>query len=104
VWSLENDTITELTVRPADFGLSEHPLSEVAGGDAQHNSKLMTDLLTGVITEGPIFDFVMLNSAALLYVAGKAASLKDAVQLAKESLSSGRALAALQAFRDRVKQ
>lgn len=48
--------------------------------------------------EGPILDFVLMNAAALLFVAGKAGSLKDCVYLARESISSGRALNELQSF------
>jgi anthranilate phosphoribosyltransferase len=45
-----------------------------------------------------ILDFVLLNSAALLFVAGKASTLPDAVNLARQSIKDGKAKAALQAF------
>ena len=72
---------------PADFGLPEHELTTVKGGDAAFNAKTMVDLLNGRLT-GPVLDFVLLNSAALLFVVGKAASLKDVVKMARESIIS----------------
>jgi anthranilate phosphoribosyltransferase len=59
----------------------------------------MEELLKGEI-EGPILDFVLMNSAALLYVAGKANSLTDAVYLARESIMNGDALKSFEGFRN----
>ena len=42
---------------------------------------------------------VLLNAGAALYVGGKAASLKEGVQLAVELIDSGAALQKLEAFR-----
>ncbi|KAI8852698.1 glycosyl transferase family, a/b domain-containing protein [Chytridium lagenaria] len=97
VWSIENGAITEMTISPADFGLSEHPISSVAGGDAPHNADLMMQLLSGTL-DGPILDFVLMNCAALLLVAGKATDLKNGVELARQSIASGKAKAALLEF------
>lgn len=47
-----------------------------------------------------IEDFVCLNAAALIFVAGKAASEKEAFQAAKKSLKDGKAYHALEALRD----
>ncbi|KAI8810320.1 glycosyl transferase family, a/b domain-containing protein [Cladochytrium replicatum] len=101
VWELQPDgSITELRLHPSDFGLSEHPLSTVVGGDAAMNSKTMTSLLNGELPDGhPILDFVLLNAAVLVYVAGKAGSIKDAVGVARESIRSGKARSALEGFR-----
>lgn len=57
----------------------------------------MRELLAGNI-DGPIMDFVLLNSAALLYVAGRANSLTDAVYLARESIMNGDAERVLEEF------
>jgi anthranilate phosphoribosyltransferase len=47
---------------------------------------------------GPRRDVVVLNAAAALLAAGKAADLADGVALARASIDSGRALAALDAL------
>ena len=98
VWEIQADkTIIEKTISPADFGLPESSLLLVKGGDAAYNSGTMRDLLDGTLT-GPVLDFVLLNSAALLYVAGKSDSLLEAVQMARMAISSGAAKRALADF------
>jgi anthranilate phosphoribosyltransferase len=47
-----------------------------------------------------IEDYVCLNAAALVFVAGKAASEKDAFEAARRSLKEGKAYHALEALRD----
>ncbi|KAJ3299506.1 anthranilate phosphoribosyltransferase [Borealophlyctis nickersoniae] len=98
VWEVdESGSITELVITPKDFGLKEHPLSSVVGGNPTQNAKTMTDLLGGSLS-GPILDFVLLNAGALLYVSGKASTLPDAVNLARMSITEGKAKEALEKF------
>ena len=60
---------------------------------------MMKNLLLGNLPPNdPVLDFVLLNSAALIYVDGKAESLEEAVGVARESISSGRAWKALRGF------
>ena len=103
VWDLaKTGEITRRTICPADFGLPEHPLASVAGGsNAADNAKIMRSLLNGELegsSQQAVLDFVLLNTAALLFVDEKAATLPDAVELARTSISQGRAKAALDAF------
>lgn len=49
-----------------------------------------------------IVDFILLNTAAVLVVAGKAADWKAGVELARKSMKEGGAKRALQAFRDKA--
>jgi anthranilate phosphoribosyltransferase len=46
---------------------------------------------------------VLINAAALLHISGRAASWKEGVELARESLHSGGARAAFDGFRDTSK-
>ena len=50
-------------------------------------------------TSNPIENFVVLNAAALLLVAGQARDEKHGVELARESLRSGKAKEAIESFR-----
>ena len=86
-----------MTISPSDFGLPQHPLHSVKGGDAAYNSATMHELLGGTL-QGPVLDFVLLNSAALLFVAGVASSLIQGVAIARESILSGNAKRSLVAF------
>ncbi len=82
--------ISELEITPEDAGLQRAPLNMVTGGDPQENAARLIGLLAGdgAIAEN---DIVILNAAALLQTAGKAATLKDGAGEAREALLSGAA-------------
>jgi anthranilate phosphoribosyltransferase len=88
-WVVIGGEIEERKLAPADFGLPAHPLASVLGGDAEHNAGLLQAVLDGA--EGPITDFVLMNTAAALFVAGAATRFSDGVALAGDAIASGRA-------------
>lgn len=89
VWELAGDAIVARELSPKDFGLPVHPIASVIGGDAEQNSGQMLAVLDG--GDGPVTDFVLMNAAAALYIAGTARDLPAGVRMARESLASGRA-------------
>ncbi|BGP09801.1 Anthranilate phosphoribosyltransferase [Rhodotorula toruloides] len=100
LWDLHNGTITERTLHPSAFGINPTPLSSVAGGTPLENSLTLLKLLDNQLPHtDPIENFVILNAAALLVVAGKAKSEKEGVEMARESIANGGAKKALEAFR-----
>ena len=96
VWELEHGRIVERTLTPADFGLPSHPIASVIGGDADQNSGQMLALLDGA--DGPVTDFVLMNAAAALFVAGSAPDLPSGVRTARVSIASGRAREVLDSY------
>jgi len=102
-WQLKDGEITEITLHPELFGLSVHPLTSVAGGTPTENAEIFKTLLTSgnAIPQSltPILHFVLLNTSALLVVAGLASDFKEGVALAMDSITSGSAWDALLAFR-----
>lgn len=103
-WELRDGEIVETKLHPALFGLGVHPLSSVSGGTPPENAETFKVLLTSGMdiphTLTPILEFVLVNAAALLVVAGLATDYKDGVRLARESVTSGAAWKALTTFRD----
>ncbi|KAI7823783.1 anthranilate phosphoribosyltransferase [Gamsiella multidivaricata] len=101
VWKLVDGEIVEEDISPAQFGLPSHPLTSVRGGGPKENAQILDDLLNNKFKSPghPILDFVLLNAAALLVVAGKADNFEDAVTIARESVESGRARQVLEGFR-----
>ncbi|HEY7006343.1 MAG TPA: anthranilate phosphoribosyltransferase [Sphingomicrobium sp.] len=87
---LSNGEMTELEITPEDAGLERAPLNVVTGGDPAENAARLRALLSGRGGQAES-DIVILNSAALLHTAGKAPTLKDAADEAREALLSGRA-------------
>ncbi len=93
---VENGTLTTSIVTPEELGLTRCRKSDLVGGTAQENARITLDILSG--KPGPCRDTVLMNAGAGLYVCGKAASLAEGVQLAAQTIDSGKALATLQAY------
>ncbi|MDR1630575.1 MAG: anthranilate phosphoribosyltransferase, partial [Oscillospiraceae bacterium] len=83
-------------ITPEDFGLERRPQEDIVGGTPEENATITLAVLNGV--RGAKRDAVLLNAGAGLYVAGKAAALKDGVTFAAELIDSGRAKEKLEAF------
>ena len=86
---LSNGDYSDLQLTPEDAGLERAPLKVVTGGDATENAERLRKLLDGEGAQAEQ-DIVILNAAALLLTAGKAPTLKDAADLARDALLSGR--------------
>jgi anthranilate phosphoribosyltransferase len=93
VAEVKDGKVTVFEVTPADAGLAPAKLSDLKGGDEKHNAEAIRDVLAGKKT--PLRDIAILNAAAALIVAGKAANLLDGAALAAHSIESGAAKAAL---------
>ncbi|HJU18318.1 MAG TPA: anthranilate phosphoribosyltransferase, partial [Stellaceae bacterium] len=73
VAALADGRVESFEIDAAEHGLPPARVEDLKGGDPAHNAQLMRDLLEG--TPGPLRDVVLLNSAAALLVAGRAAGL-----------------------------
>jgi anthranilate phosphoribosyltransferase len=94
VAELKAGDITIFEVLPEDAGLATAKLSGLRGGDPAANAKALRAVLSG--EKGPYRDIVLLNAAAALIVADRAASLADGVARAAHAIESGAALRALE--------
>ncbi len=100
-WKIDPDTGKLETgyLHPSDFGIQTHCLSEAQSGTPEENAKLLKQILSGKFELGdPIFDFIILNAAALAVVEGTASDWKDGVKKAVEAIKSGSAKKALDDF------
>lgn len=94
---LDNGKIEERTVSPADFGLQVSPPGAAAGGSAEENARIIEAVLSG--KPHPARAAFVLNAAAALVVA-EGLPLHVAAQKAAAALDDGKALAALQRWRE----
>jgi anthranilate phosphoribosyltransferase len=94
VTELSGGTIKTYTVSPDDFGLRSAPLSDVQGGTAEENAKLVGDVLGGA--QGPRRDIVVLNAAFAVAASGLADTPQQGLELATRSIDSGAARDKLQ--------
>ena len=85
-------------INPEDFGFKKVRPEDLLGGAVSDNAKILTDILKG--KDGPKRDIVILNAAAAIYVADKARTIKEGINLVSESIDSGRAWEKLQLLKE----
>jgi anthranilate phosphoribosyltransferase len=93
VAELKSGSVRSFEVNPEDLGLQRVSREALRGSDPAGNAGLMRSLLAG--EKGPLREVVLLNAAAALVVAGKAATPRDGMALAAQSIDQGKARAAL---------
>lgn len=96
VAALDQGEISEFEVHPEDAGLPVHPFSAILGGTPAENGAAFRRLMAA--EPGAYRDAVLLNAAAALLVAGKAATLPEGVEMARVSIDSGAAKGKLAAL------
>ena len=89
----KDGAVRRFTVTPEDAGLPRADLAALRGGDAEENAAALRALLDGA--EGAYRDIVLLNAAAALVVADRAADLAEGAARAAEVIDDGRAAQAL---------
>ncbi len=92
---LKRGALEKVTIDPAEFGIERASFDEIKGGDAAENAKITRSILSGE-TKGAKRDIVLINAAAALIVDGRARDLKEGLQIARETIDSGRAEEALE--------
>jgi anthranilate phosphoribosyltransferase len=89
VASLENGAVTTFEISPDDVGLARVKPEALRGGDAEANAGALRRVLEG--KAGAFRDVAVFNAGAALVVSGKAKDLRDGVELAAQSIDSGKA-------------
>lgn len=98
VHEVRNGSLHEWTITPGALGFPRADASELAGGSPADNARIIEDVLSGR-REGGARTAVLLNTAAALYVAGRAATYEDGLRTATDALRDGAGLAALDRLR-----
>jgi anthranilate phosphoribosyltransferase len=96
---IEAGTITPKTWIPNDFGLPAVSAGDLRVSGPTESASRLRSLLAG--DPGPVRSSVLANAAAALLVAGRVGSLAEGVQLAADSVDSGRAAGLLDRWRER---
>jgi anthranilate phosphoribosyltransferase len=97
VAEVREHTVRSFTLEAGDAGLPQAPLSALEGCDAAGNASLIERILRG--EPGPRRDVVLLNAAAALVIAGRAADFAAGVRYAADALDSGAGLRLLARLR-----
>ena len=95
------ETVDE-RISPEDVGLDVCEVTDLVGGDAIVNAKILTDILSGK-ERGPKRDMVLLNAGAGLACAGLADDIYDGVKRAGGLIDGGLALERLKILQECAK-
>ncbi|MGE8036377.1 anthranilate phosphoribosyltransferase [Lysinibacillus sp. NPDC093692] len=92
---LDKGDLIPFSLTAEEAGLSYAPIEAIRGGNTDENAAIMRSLLAG--EQSAYFDTVLLNAGIGLFSYGIAETVKEGVEIAKDSIFSGRALQKLEA-------
>jgi anthranilate phosphoribosyltransferase len=90
---LDSGSITNYEIHPNDFGFNIEDNKHLFAADVNASKEIILKILNK--ENLPAKNIVLLNSAAIIYVAGHAKNLNDAIELAVKSIQDGHALTKL---------
>jgi anthranilate phosphoribosyltransferase len=96
VCELRNGAFKNYVIEPEDFGLTRCKKEDLTGGTPDENAEITRAILRG--EKSPKRDAVLLNSAAAIHIAKPEMSMRDALEIARETIDSGKALSQLERF------
>jgi len=90
VTEFKDGGIKSYFIKPEDFGMRRGKLVEIKGGTKEQNAKIILEVLSG--SRGAKRDITILNAAAAFMISGKAEDFNKGIELASQSIDSGKAL------------
>ena len=96
ICEFEDGKYNTYEIAPEEFGLARATKNDIVGGTPKENAEITRAILSG--EKGPKRDTVLLNSGAALYIAKKAPTFGEGIELAAELIDSGKATAKLGEF------
>lgn len=96
ICEVKDGTFTSYEITPEQFGLTRCKKEDLVGGTPAENAQIIRDILSG--KTGPKRDAVLMNAGAAIYMAGKAETIQDGIDMARNMIDSGKAAAQLEKF------
>ncbi|MBF0532431.1 MAG: anthranilate phosphoribosyltransferase [Candidatus Omnitrophica bacterium] len=90
--------IVSYDITPEELGFKRAKPLDLTGGDLKENIRIFESVLDG--ERGPKRDIVVINAAYGLYLCGRAKTVAEGVELAKESLDTGKARQKLETLKE----
>lgn len=101
IYELKDGQIFNYTISPEQFGFKRAFHSEIVGGDAKQNAKILLDTLSGK-QKGAKFDIVVLNAMFALYTANRVPTPAAAKDIVLEAIHSGKVIDFFNAYQSKV--
>lgn len=76
-------------IHPDQFGIPVASLADLEVSSSEQRARFVLEILKG--QKGPRSDVALMNAAACIYISGRSTTLQEGLELARESVSSGRA-------------
>ena len=96
VSELRDGNVRHYSIKPEDFGLTTASVTDIVVANPSESLQMIDRVLAG--EKSAARDIVLLNAGAGVYVSGLADSLQQGIELAAQSIDSGKALAAKNAY------
>ena len=94
VWDVnQHRVLPPYEVSPDDLGFMKASMTQIKGGTARQNAKILRGILSGEV--GARRNIVIMNAAAALVAGNRASDLKEGACIAEKIIDSGKALAKL---------
>lgn len=89
VWEVNGDEeIKEYTLRPEDFGVDQHPVEDLVGGDGEENAQHLYAALSGQGAPAHA-DAIAVSAGAMFYLNGDTDSFRAGTEKAKALMTDG---------------
>ncbi len=92
---MNHGSIDRYFIAPEDFGVQTCTFQDIEGGDAAFNTKIVWDILDGKCSSRHR-DLVLVNTALTLKMTDRVQTLKEGMEMAANSIESGKAAELLQ--------
>lgn len=94
ICEVDNGKFSSYVLNPEDFGFQKCRPEDLTGGGPKENAEIALAVLNG--NPGPKKDIVILNAAMSIYLGKDGSTIKDCIEIARETLESGKAKAQLE--------
>jgi anthranilate phosphoribosyltransferase len=88
---LKDDNVVRTEMVPNDFGVKKAKISDLQSSSAEESAEFLFKILSGNMINDAKADIVLVNAAAGIIVGGKASNFKEAMEIARKSVESGKA-------------
>jgi anthranilate phosphoribosyltransferase len=94
IWDIDQHRVSPpLEVSPEDLGFMKASVTQIRGGTARQNARILRGILSGEV--GVRRNIVIMNAGAALVAGNKASDLKEGICIAEKTIDSGKALGKL---------
>jgi anthranilate phosphoribosyltransferase len=102
VGEVQGDEVREYEIHPEDFGLTMASNRSLKVETPEQSKAMLRSVLDN--EPGPARDIVALNAGVALYAANVVSTMADGISLARDAISSGKAIAKMHQFIARTKE